>query len=98
MTKHEIVWFRVQSRVEGGSEVEVFIAPVPGGHLVSTTGPGAPGLCFVPGKKHAVKKLIAPRAPARKTGRSDKKTSQNQKKKEDKKSRKHGKDAVVAAR
>lgn len=61
MTKHEILWRRVSSRVDGddGKSVEVFIAAVPGGHLVSTSGPGAPGLCFVPGKARAVEKLIA---------------------------------------
>ena len=65
MKKHEIVWYRVASRVEGNeANVAAFIAAVPGGHLVSTTGPGAPGLCFVPGKSRAVEKLI-PR-PAKK--------------------------------
>lgn len=60
MSKTEIVWSRARSRVEGsGAEVTVFIAAVPGGHLVSTSGPGGPGLCFVPGKLRAVEKLIA---------------------------------------
>lgn len=60
MTKHEILWRRVRSRIDGDdANVDVFIAAVPGGHLVSTTGPGAPGLCFVPGKTRAVEKLIA---------------------------------------
>ncbi len=60
MTKHEIVWNRARSRIEGDdAQVDVFIAAVPGGHLVSTSGPAAPGLCFVPGKSRAVGKLIA---------------------------------------
>lgn len=60
MKKHEIVWHRVRARIEGdASKVDAFIAAVPGGHLVSTSGPGSPGLCFVPGKSRAVEKLIA---------------------------------------
>ena len=59
MTKHEIVWNRVRSRIDNDdAAVDVFIAAVPGGHLVSTNGPAAPGLCFVPGKTRAVEKLI----------------------------------------
>ena len=73
MKKHEIVWHRVTSRIEGdGSEVAAFIAAVPGGHLVSTGGPGAPGLCFVPGKTRAVEKLIRRTAKKAKKGNEKK--------------------------
>ena len=70
MTKHEIVWHRVGSRIDGDvTQVDVFIAAVPGGHLVSTNGPAAPGLCFVPGKSRAVDKLIARAEHGAKAGR-----------------------------
>ena len=76
MTKPEIVWHRVTSRVEGAkTRVDVLIAAVPGGHLVSTNGPSGPGLCFVPGKSRAVGKLIAravPKASAKKKKRKPK--------------------------
>jgi hypothetical protein len=75
MTKHEILWHRVSSRVDGddGKNVDLFIAAVPGGHLVSTSGPGAPGLCFVPGKTRAVEKLIARADEAARTPKEKKK-------------------------
>jgi hypothetical protein len=73
MKKHEIVWHRVASRIEGDdSKVQAFIAAVPGGHLVSTSGPGAPGLCFVPGKARAVEKLIPRPAKKAKKGKKSK--------------------------
>ena len=75
MNKAEIVWHRVMSRVEGAKAVvDVLIAAVPGGHLVSTSGPGGPGLCFVPGKSRAVEKLIARAAPKAKTPTKKSKT------------------------
>jgi hypothetical protein len=71
MKKHEIVWHRVTSRIDGdGSEVAAFIAAVPGGHLVSTSGPGAAGLCFVPTR--AVEKLIRRTAKKAKKGNEKK--------------------------
>lgn len=76
MKKHEIVWHRVMSRIEGDdSEVDAFIAAVPGGHLVSTSGPVAPGLCFVPGKSRAVEKLIPRTDKKAKKGKAKKRKS-----------------------
>jgi len=73
MRSHEIVWNRARSRVEGGGQIDVFIAAVPGGHLISTKGPGAPGLCFVPGKARAIEKLIVRAEKKGKKGKTAKK-------------------------
>lgn len=82
MSKHEIVWHRVPSRVEGAkTEVDILIAALPGGHLVSTTGPGGPGLCFVPGKSRAVEKLIARTAPKKASAKREKKPKRRTKSK-----------------
>jgi len=96
MKKHEIVWHRVTSRIEGDDgNVAAFIAAVPGGHLVSTSGPGAPGLCFVPGKTRAVEKLI-PR-PAKKAKAKKAKVKKPKVKKAKKAHEKKPKSATASA-
>lgn len=82
MTKHEIVWHRVPSHVEGAkTQVDVLIAALPGGHLVSTSGPGGPGLCFVPGKSRAVEKLVARAAPKKASAKKKQKLKEKEKRK-----------------